>query len=68
MAEKPKKHPRKVSDAPHEKETRHSEEGPQSEKESDRLPRWRALKEEKGLRADADVALLLRLASVKYLE
>ncbi len=34
------------------------------------FPRWRALKEERGLRADTDVALLLldRMVFVKHLE
>lgn len=72
MAAKPKR-PRKVPgvDAPVKKEIRRSAEGLKSKKESDRrrgqtritigvaFPRWRALKKEKRLRADTDVALLL---------
>ncbi len=80
--EKPKKRPRKVSDAPDKKETLRSEEGLQSKRENDRwreqtriiidvaFSHWRALKEENGLRADTDVALPLSdgLVFVKYLE
>ncbi len=80
MTGKPKKRPRKVSDAPDKKESRQSEKGLQSKKESNRwrgqtqitigvaFPRWRALKEEKGLKADTDVALVLLDRFVKYLE
>ncbi len=66
MAEKTEKRWRKVSDAPDKKETQRKDYS--QKKESDR--RWgqtrmtvgvvfRALKEEKGLRADMDVTLLL---------
>ncbi len=82
MGEKLKKHPRKVSDATDKKEPERSEERLQSKKESDQrrgqtrmttgvaFPCWRALKEEKGLKADTDVVLLFLdwLVFVKYLE
>ncbi|XP_035856279.1 uncharacterized protein LOC116043045 isoform X9 [Sander lucioperca] len=73
MAENPKKRPRNisVSDCTAKRRPTRSAEGLKSKKESDErrrktrvtigvaFPIWRALKKEKGLRSDTDVALLL---------
>ncbi|XP_033478906.2 uncharacterized protein LOC117254641 isoform X1 [Epinephelus lanceolatus] len=80
MAENPKKRLRHGSevDSTTKRKPRRSAEGLLAKKESDRrrrqtricigvaFPRWRALKEEIGLRADTDVALLLLDNYAKY--